>query len=165
MPPLTLQIPQHTAALLTAGNLLAQTITQLAAANEATVPVILPSQVVVTSAPPQIGDMNLQLTYPRVCLYTTGLTNTHFEKFRTLSGSITLAGDIWASGNLVTQVDQWLHYYVEAVTGILRTNVGDWGNGIFYDGSYDLQFHAPAAGGLGFVQSAKVTCSMHVSQN
>jgi hypothetical protein len=162
--PLTLLVPQQVAGLLTGGNLLTDTIAQLGAANGATLPVILPTQVVVSSAPPQIGDMDLQLTYPRVCIYTTGLKNTHVEKFRSLSGTITLIADIWASGNLLTQVDQWSHYYVSAVTGILCQNIGDWGNGVFFDGTYDLQFHSPAVGGLGFVQNARITCSLHVSQ-
>ena len=165
MTPLTLLVPQQAAALFTSGNLLAQNITELAAANNLTVPVILSSQVIVSSATPQIGDMNMQLTYPRVCLYTTGLKNTHIEKFRSLSGTISLVADIWASANLMTQLDQWSHYYVEAVTDILRQNVGDWGNGIFFDGSYDLQFNSPASGGFGFIQNAKVTCSLHVSQS
>jgi hypothetical protein len=165
MIPLTISVPQKAASLLTTGSLIAQDITQLAAANGLVIPVILPAQVLASSVPPQIGDPDLQFTYPRVAFYVSGLKNTHIEKFRALSGSITLVADIWASGNLLSQVDQWLHYYVEAVTGILRQNSGDWGDGIFFDGSYDLQFHLPGAGGLGFVQNAKVTCDLHVSRN
>ena len=165
MTPLTLLIPRQAAGLFTTGNLLAQNITQLAIASGFNLPVISSSQVVVSSVAPQLGDMDLQLTYPRLCLYVTDLKNTHIEKFRSLSGSVSLVADIWASGNLLSQVDQWIHFYVEAVTDILRQNIGDWGNGLFFDGSYDLQFHSPASGGLGFVQNAKVTCSLHVSQN
>jgi hypothetical protein len=165
MIPLTLLVPQKAAALLSAGNLLAQSIAHLAAASGVVVPVILAPQVIVSSAPPQIGDPDLQLTYPRVSFYVSSLKNTRIEKFRSLSGSMTLVADIWASGNLLTQVDQWLHYYVEAVTMLLRQNSGDWGDGIFFDGSYDLQFQLPAAGGLGFVQNARVTCGLHVSRN
>jgi hypothetical protein len=163
--PLTLVVAQQAAGLFISGNLLAQTVTQLATADNVPVPVILPSQVLVSSATPQMGDMDLELTYPRVCLYTTGLKNTQIEKFRSLSGTMTLVVDVWASGNLMTQVDQWTHYYVEAVTDILRQNIGDWGNGVFFDGTYDLQFHSPIAGGLGFAQNARVTCSLHVSRN
>ncbi len=165
MTPLTLLVPQQAASLLTNGDLLAHNIAQLGAANGVTLPVILSPQVVVSAVTPQLGDMDLQLTYPRVCLYTAGVKNTHIEKFRSLSGTIVLVLDIWTSGNLLTQVDQWSHYYVQAVTDILRENTGDWGNGIFFDGSYDLQFYSPIAGGMGFVQNTKVTCSLHVSQN
>lgn len=165
MTPLTLLVPQQAAALLIAGDLLASEITQLAAAAGLSIPVIPSTQVLVTSVPLQIGDMNLELTYPRVCLYTSGLKNNHGEKFRSLSGLVTLVVDIWASGNMLTQVDQWLHYYVEAVTRIFRQNTGNWQNGIFFDGSYDLQLNAATPGGLGFLQHAKVTCLLHVSQN
>lgn len=165
MTPLTLLAAQRAATLFTSGNLLSQNITQLAAADGVTVPVVLSDQVFVSSATPLMADMDAGLSYPRVCLYTTGLKNTHVEKFRSLSGTLTLIADIWASSNLLTQLDQWSHYYVEAVTDILRDNIGDWGNGLFFDGTYELQFHSPAAGGLGFVQNARVTCNLHVSQN
>ncbi len=165
MLPLTLAVAQKAAELFTAGNLLPQTITEMGTANGIPIPVILPTQVVVSSAPPQMGDMDLQLTYPRLCLYTASLKNSHTEKFRSLSGSMILVADIWTSANLLTQVDEWSHFYVEAVTDILRDNTGDWGNGVFFDGTYDLQFQLPGSGGLGFVQNAKVTCSLHVSRS
>jgi len=73
--------------------------------------------------------------------------------------------EVWASGNLVNDTDQWIHFYVEAVTDILRQNIGDWGDGIFFSGIYDVQFQPPKSGGVGFVQSAKVSCNLNVSRN
>ena len=42
---------------------------------------------------------------------------------------------------------------------------GRLGDGMFFSGVYDVQFQSPKAGGLGFVQSAKITCSLNVSRN
>ncbi len=112
-----------------------------------------------------MGDKSLQFTYPRICLYSTGLKNTHTEKFRSLSGTISVIAEVWASGNLLQNTDKWIHFYVEAVTNILRQNIGDWGDGMFFSGTYDVQFQPPKAGGFGFVESAKVTCNVNVSRN
>jgi hypothetical protein len=112
-----------------------------------------------------LADQNLQLTYPRVCIYSSTLKNSQIEKFRSFSGQVILVADIWASGDLITDVDTWIHFYVEAVTNILQSNTGDWGNGIFYSGAYDVQFQPPKPGGLGFVGAAKLTFALNVSVN
>ncbi len=112
-----------------------------------------------------MGDKDVQLTYPRICLFSAGLKNAHAEKFRSLSGTVTAVAEVWASGDLVNQTDQWIHFYVESLTNILRQNIGDWGDGIFFSGSYDVQFQTPSPGGFGYVQSAKVVSTFNVSQN
>ena len=165
MLPLTLLVAQKFSSLLTTSSALQQEITSIGTACNVILPVISPDQVVMSSASPQIGDKDIELTYPRVCLYSNGLKNTQVEKFRSLSGTLAVVAEIWASGDLVSQTDQWIHFYVEAVTDILRQNIGDWGDGVFFAGTYDVQFQAPAAGGLGYVQSAKVTAIFNVSQN
>ncbi len=163
MTPKSLLAAQKLSVKLTATNTLQQQVTALAAASNTTVPKIAPSQVVLSSASPELGDMNIQLIYPRVCIYSTSVKNTQFEKFRSFSGQVWLAAEIWASANLVTQADEWIHFYVESVGEILQDNIGDWGDGMFYGGAYDVAFQAPKVGGLGFVESAKLTLSLTVS--
>ena len=165
MLPLTLSVAQKFSNVLTTASVLQQTITAIGNSCNVSLPVISQDQVVLSSASPQIGDKDIELTYPRVCLYSNGLKNTQVEKFRSLSGTLAVVAEIWASADLVSQTDQWIHFYVEAVTDILRHNIGDWGDGVFFGGTYDVQFQTPAVGGLGYVQSAKVTCTFNVSQN
>lgn len=165
MLPLTILAVQKLLDLLTIRQTLQQQIAAIATSCNTQVPAITPTQVLLSSAGPDIGDKNIQLTYPRVCLYSGGSKNLQTEKFRSLSGTVTVIAEIWASGNLVTDTDQWIHFYVEAVTEVLRQNIGDWGDGIFFPGSYDVQFQPPKAGGIGFVESAKVTCNVNVSRN
>lgn len=164
MLPITLLAAHKVFDLLTGANLVGQLISTLSVEANEIVPTIGPAQIVVTSVTPEVGDQNVQLTYPRICLYSSGLKNTQIEKFRSLSGTVAVVADIWASGNMVTQTDQWIHFYVEAVTQILRRNIGDWGDGIFFPGTYDIQFQQAKAGGFGFVQSARVTSSLNVSR-
>jgi hypothetical protein len=156
---------QKLAGLLTINNALQQQISSLADTAGLRVPSITAQQVVLSSAAPDIGDKNVQLTYPRVCLYSSVLKNTHAEKFRTLSGTVSVVTEIWASGNLVSDTDSWIHFYVEAVTEIYRRAAGDLLDGFYFSGEYDVQFAPPKAGGVGFSQSAKVTCILNVSQN
>jgi hypothetical protein len=165
MLPLTMLAARKFSDLLTAGNALQEQITEAAISSNMNVPVITAAQVLLNSASSPIGDSNIQLMYPRICLYSSGVKNTQIEKFRSLSGTVAVTAEIWASGNLVTDTDQWIHFYIEAATNILRENIGDWGDGVFFSGVYDVQFQPPKAGGLGFVQSASITCNLNVSRN
>ncbi|HEX4809180.1 MAG TPA: hypothetical protein VH325_09635 [Bryobacteraceae bacterium] len=165
MLPLSLLAAQKLANLLTNANLLTTQISQIAAETNVNIPTILPAQVVLSSATPDIADLRAQMSYPRVCIYSDTIKNTQVEKFRSLSGTIGVTAEVWASGTLVQQTDQWIHYYVEALTLALRQNIGDWQDGLFFSGIYTVQFQQPKAGGLGYVQSAKITCSLGVSLN
>ena len=163
MLPLTLLAARKLAGLLTTNDLLAQAITSLAQEAGITIPIISSDQVVVSSAARELGDREIEFNYPRVCVYSSQMKNTQEEKFRSFSGGIVVAADIWASGNLLDDSDQWIHYYVEALTAILRANRGDWGDGFLFSGIYDVQLQPPKIGGFGYVELARVTCGLNVS--
>ncbi len=163
MLPISIVASQKLLAKLTQANALQAHLTSLAAAANLAIPAITSGQVLLSSASPEMGDRNIQFGYPRVCIYSSGLKNSQVEKFRLFSGQITLVAEIWASADLVTETDQWIHFYVESVGEILQANIGTWGDGMFYSGAYDVQFQPPKAGGLGFVESAKLTLILNVS--
>jgi len=165
MLPLTLLAVQKVASLLTANNALSQQIAAAGQAASLVLPIIQAGQVVLTATSPDIGDRDVELTYPRICLYSTGLKNNQGEKCRTLSGTATVVAEVWASATLVGDADRAIHFYVDAVTNILRQNLGDWSDGVFFPGVYDIQFQAPKPGGFGFVESAKITVGLLVSRN
>lgn len=165
MLPVTILTAKKLADLLRNGNALEQQIIAIAGSEHLSIPGIPSSQVRLSSATAEMGDKNLDFTYPRICLYSTGIKNTHIEKFRSLSGTVSVTAEVWASANLLQDTDEWIHFYVEAMTNILRHNIGDWGDGIFYSGTYDVQFQPPKVGGVGYVESAKLTCNVNVSRN
>jgi hypothetical protein len=165
MLPVTILASQKLASLLTSNDALQQQVATIAALANLQIPPITADNVVFSSASADIGDLNIQLTYPRVCLYSSAVKNTHIEKFKSLSGTVSVVTEVWASGNMVSDTDRWIHYYVEAVTEIYRQNAGNLDDGFYFSGAYEVQFQAPKAGGLGFAQSAKVTCNLNVSQN
>ena len=165
MPPLTILAVQKVSDLLTGETALQQEITALNNSCNANVPMINPTQIILSSASQDMGDRDIQFSYPRICLYSAGIKNTQIEKFMSLSGGLAAVADVWTSGNLLSDVDQWIHFYVEAITNVLRSNIGDWGDGIFFPGVYDVQFQSPKVGGLGFVQLARITFDLSVSRN
>src|SRR5260370_14356371 len=101
MLPLTILAAQKVFELLITGNALEQQINAVAAASNLTLPAITPSGVVLSSASAEIGDKDFQLTYPRICLYSTAVKNTHIEKFRSLSGTVSVTADICASSTFL----------------------------------------------------------------
>lgn len=164
MPPLTILAAQKLSELLINQNALEQQISTIAAASNVILPTISPEQVVLSSVSADMADKDLQFTYPRISVYSVGVKNMQLEKFRSLSGTVSVTAELWASANLLQQTDQWIHFYVEAMTNILRENIGDWGDGIFFSGSYDVQLQSPKVGGIGYVESAKVIAALNVSR-
>ncbi len=165
MIPLTLLGPQKLANLLTSGSALQTAVTGLAKQSGVVVPSISNNQVIVTSMSPDMADKNAQLTYPRVCIYALQIRNSQNQKFCSFSGAIALAADIWFSSNLLPATGIGLHYYIQAISSILQANEGDWGDGFYFSGMYDVQLQPAKAGGFGFVESARVTCTLeaHIS--
>ncbi|MBV8069258.1 MAG: hypothetical protein JO270_05095 [Acidobacteriaceae bacterium] len=163
MPPLSLLAVKKVISMLTTGDALQQALTNIAGAAQITLPQIATTQIAASSAGADLADKNIQLSYPRICLYTNAVQNKKAEKFRSFSGAVSVVAEIWASTNLLTQTDEWIHFYVEAFSEVLRSNVGDWGDGFTFTGKYDVQFQPPKAGGFGFVACSKVTLSCDVS--
>lgn len=164
MLPLTILAMEKVSDLLTSNSALGREITRLTTASGTTIPTIDSAHIFLSSAPSDVGDTDSRLGYPRVCLYSSGFKNSQLEKFCSLSGVLSATADIWSSANLIDETDRWIHYYVEAVTAVLRRSSGDWGDGIFFPGVYDVQFHPPKSGGIGFVQLAKLRFELTATQ-
>ncbi len=164
MLPLTLLACQKIYDLLTRESALAQKLASLSGSNGVSLPPIDSSHVYLSSAANDVGDTESRLGYPRVCVYSSGFKNSLLEKFRSLSGSVTTTLDIWSSANLVEETDRCIHYYVEGVSALIRNSSGDWGDGLFFSGVYDVQFQSPKTGGFGFVQLARLRVDLIASQ-
>jgi hypothetical protein len=163
MLPLTLLATQKLLNLLVNNDALTSAVSVLASQANVVVPPLVSSQVILNSASNDIADKEILLTYPRVCLYSSQIKNAQREKFRSFSGSIAVVAEVWASGNLIGDSDQWIHFYVEGLTSIMRANIGDWGDGFSFSGIYDVQLQPPKVGGFGYTELAKLTCSLDVS--
>ena len=163
MLPLTLLGPQKIVNLLTTNSALQSAVTSIAAQAGQTVPPIASNQILVSAISPDLADKNAQLTYPRVCVYTVQVSNTHLEKFRSFSGTLAVAVDVWFSSSLLGPTGTGIHYYLDAVISILQANQGDWGDGFYFSGYYNLHLQMPKTGGFGFVESAQISFVLDVN--
>ena len=103
--------------------------------------------------------------YPAVHLYCEKISNKLTEKFRTFSGAVQMAIEIRQSQDRLDGLQDRLELYADAMTQVLQQNRGDWGDGMFYAGAYDVSFHAVKQGGKNFLQIAKITFEIGVSKS
>jgi hypothetical protein len=102
--------------------------------------------------------------YPRVQLYTEKITNSLREKFRTFSGTVRLVAEVRVSRDRIEEIERTLLYYVDAVTDVLDSQRGCWAPGVLYTGGYEVALQPLKHGGKNFLQSAKITFELEVSQ-
>lgn len=165
MLPTTILAAQKLAALLTTSSAISAELSAMTAETGIDIPAISAEQVFLSSAPANMAELQQELGYPRISVFSSRVRNTQIEKFRTLSGSITVSAEIAATADLLSDVDTWIHFYVEAITSILRENRGDWGDGVFYSGAYEVDVQPPKAGASGFLQIARINFEVGVSRN
>lgn len=122
-----------------------------------------PAQIRTGNIAPELADKSSAVTYPAANVYCEKLVNSQAEKFRSFSGSIQMAIDLRHSEDRVDYVQANLETYTDAVTGVLSANKGDWGNGMYYAGAYQVSFGPVKHGGKNFIQNAKITFEIGVS--
>lgn len=103
--------------------------------------------------------------YPVLMVYCEKIVNNLREKFRTFSGTIQMAIEVRHSGDRLEGLEARLEAVTDAVTGILIASRGDWGDGMFYGGGYQVAFAPVKHGGRNFIQVAKVTFEIGASIN
>ncbi|MBI4904150.1 MAG: hypothetical protein HY820_10975 [Acidobacteria bacterium] len=100
-----------------------------------------------------------------IAVYCEKLRNQQREKFRPFSGNAQLAVELRASESTAALTNASLQKYVEGVLQVLHTKRGDWGDGMFFGGGYEVTFQPAKKGGKNYVQTAKVTLSVDYSGN
>jgi len=120
-------------------------------------------QMIEQNAPADLADKVVEAKYPLFHIYCEKLSNTLREKFRTFSGKARLVVEVRASQDRLDALQKQLELYVDAVTTALEGNRGDWGNGVFYGGGYEVSFSAAKHGGVNYIQAAKVSLEVDVS--
>lgn len=102
--------------------------------------------------------------YPRMHLYTEKITNSLREKFRTFSGTVRMVAEVRVSQDRIEDVERNLLLYVDAVTDVLDSQRGCWAPGVLYTGGYEATLQPLKHGGKNFLQTAKITFELEVSQ-
>ena len=112
-----------------------------------------------------LAEKSLPLQYPSVNIYCDKISNDLTEKFRSFSGTVQMAVEVRHSQDRLDGLQNALEVYVDSVTQVLDAQRGDWGNGMFFTGEYDVTLGAVKHGGKNFLQTAKVTFAVGVSRS
>lgn len=103
------------------------------------------------------------VVYPAVNVYCEKIVNSLVEKFRSFSGTLEMAVEVRHSQDRLAGLQDALDLYADAAMQVLDANRGDWGDGMYYCGGYQVGFSAVKQGGKNYLQTAKVTFEIGVS--
>jgi len=124
-----------------------------------------PAQVRAQNVAPDLMERSETVNYPAVNVYCEKLVNALKEKSRSFSGSAQMMVEVRHSSDRLEGLQDALELYTDAVTETLSASRGDWGNGVFYAGGYEVSFAAVKHGGRNFIQTAKIALEIGVSIN
>lgn len=112
-----------------------------------------------------LAEQSDPVRYPVLLVYCEKIVNSLNEKFRSFSGTVQMAVEVRHSSDRLEGLGARLEAMADAVTGVLTASRGDWGNGMFYSGAYQVAFAGVKRGGKNFIQVAKVTFEIGASIN
>ena len=120
-------------------------------------------QVVAQNASPELAERSTVSKYPVLYVYCSKLVNLLREKFRRFSGEAHMTIEVRVSQDRLDELETRVQMYVDAVLQVLDQNRGDWGNGVFYAGEYEVVYGPVKHGGRNFIQIAKVGFAVDMS--
>jgi len=123
------------------------------------------SQVRAQNVAAEVAERALGVKYPVVNVYCEKISNGLREKFRSFSGTVQMAMELRHSQDRLEGLQDRLELYVDAAMQMLNRGRGDWGDGMFFGGTYEVAFGPVKQGGKNFIQVAKVTFEIGVSRN
>jgi len=112
--------------------------------------------VLIHNIAPDLADQNRSTVYPAAYLYTARMENVLRRKFAGFAGPIRIVADLRCTGERYDLLEREVTTYVEAVATALARNTGSWGEGLVYNGAYNVKFEPVRLGGRNFIQTAKI---------
>ena len=122
-------------------------------------------RIVAQNAAADLAERSSGTQYPVAAVYCEKVTNALTEKFRRFSGSVGMVVEVRHSQDRITGLQESLESYADAAGWVLEASRGDWGDGMFYDGRFQVAFGPVKHGGKNFLQSAKITFEIGVSRS
>ena len=148
---------------LTSPNGLNASLAALAQSESVTVSPVSPTNFFTDNVSSDIAEKSVEPKYTAIYIYCDKMMNTLTEKFRTFSGTIEMTIDVRVSQDRLEGIDHAAQLYTTAVTETLKQNRGDWGQGLFYGGRYEIAFGPVKHGGRNFIKSAKISVELNAS--
>jgi hypothetical protein len=128
-------------------------------------PLIDTAQIYQQNVAPDLAEQSTTVKYPSVYVYCDKYANKLTEKFRSFSGTVQMAVEVRHSQDRLDGLQDALELYLDSVTQVLDAERGDWGNGLYYAGGYDVSLGAVKHGGRNFLQTAKISFQIDVSRS
>lgn len=108
------------------------------------------------------ADRAIGAKYPLIYIYCERIANTLTQKFQRFSGTIDLIIELRHSNDRLENVQAESQYYLDAILAVLNNSRGEWAEGYYFGGAYEVRFEPAKPGGLHFVQASKVKVSVAV---
>jgi hypothetical protein len=122
-----------------------------------------PEHIVAQNVSVAISERSVAVRYPTLHVYSDRVRNLLTEKFRTFSGKIRTVAEVRLSQDRLEGIEDRLRLYVDAVTQVLDSNRGTWGQGAFFTGGYEVNFDPVQHGGQNFLQITRVSFEVDLS--
>jgi hypothetical protein len=151
--------------LLIAPEGLNASIGTLTASTGFLVPQIPEQHIFTDNVSSDLAETTVGAKYTAVYVYCEKIANVLREKFRGFSGRIQMAVEVRVSQDRLEGLDKKLQLYTDAVTQVLGQSRGDWGQGLFYAGAYEVNFSAVKHGGRNFIKAGKIIFQVDASVN
>lgn len=133
-------------------------------ANDPTLKAIGIRSIALQNVSIEIAETSGQAQYPALLVYCDKVQNLLLEKFRGFSGRMHLVIEVRQTQETLHLIEQTTEMYVDAVCALLGEARGDWGDGASYSGGYQVEYEPVAMGGKNFVQRAKVSFPVELSE-
>ena len=124
-----------------------------------------PKQISTGNVAFELADRGTEAKYPAVYVYCDKISNLMTEKFRRFSGTAHMAIEVRLSQDKLDGLEAGMQLYVDAITQILEKSQGDWGQGTYYTGGYEVAFGPVKHGGRNFIQISKITFEVGASSD
>ena len=122
-------------------------------------------QITAQNVAADLAERSTTVRYPALNVYCEKIVNDLTEKFQTFSGRVVMAIEIRHSQDGIEGLESAVEGYVDAVMQVLDANRGDWSDGMYYAGGYQVSFGPVKHGGKNFIQIAKVSFEIVVGVN
>ena len=126
---------------------------------------MLAGQVRAQNVAADLAERSSTVQYPAVNVYCEKVANKLSEKFRSFSGTVQMAVEVRHSQDALTGLQDTLELYTDSITQMLDGSRGDWDDGMFYAGGYEVALGPVKQGGRNFTQAAKITFQIGVSRS
>lgn len=139
-------------------------VAALAEQEDIILPALEAAQITGHCVPQEIAERSAALRYPSVYVYCDRVVNDLREKFRMFSGKVHLTIELRQSHDRLEDLESRLQLYVDSVLDVLDRNRGNWENGMFFSGEYEVAFSPVKHGGKNYLKVAKIGFDVNVSR-